>query len=49
MHNDKGESVKSAGPSIPVSILGFNGAPSAGDAFNVLTDEREAKPNCSET
>ena len=43
MHNDKGESVREAGPSIPVSILGFNGAPSAGDAFNVLTDEREAK------
>ena len=43
MHNDKGESVKEAGPSIPVSILGFNGAPSAGDSFNVLSDEREAK------
>ncbi len=43
MHNDKGESVREAGPSIPVSILGFNGAPSAGDSFNVLSDEREAK------
>lgn len=43
MHNDKGESVKEAGPSIPVSILGFNGAPSAGDSFNILEDEREAK------
>ena len=43
MHNDKGESVQSAGPSIPVSILGFNGAPSAGDSFNILEDEREAK------
>lgn len=43
MHNDKGESVSEAGPSIPVSILGFNGAPSAGDAFNILEDEREAK------
>ncbi|MDX1348665.1 MAG: translation initiation factor IF-2 [Putridiphycobacter sp.] len=43
MHNDKGESVTEAGPSIPVSILGFNGAPSAGDAFNILEDEREAK------
>lgn len=43
MHNDKGESVKEAGPSIPVSVLGFNGAPSAGDSFNVLSDEKEAK------
>ncbi|MFD1551614.1 translation initiation factor IF-2 [Putridiphycobacter roseus] len=43
MNNDKGEAVTEAGPSIPVSILGFNGAPSAGDSFNVLLDEREAK------
>lgn len=43
MTNDKGKRIKEAGPSIPVSILGFNGAPSAGDSFNVLTDEREAK------
>jgi len=43
MENDKGERVQKAGPSIPVAILGFNGAPSAGDAFNVLEDEKEAK------
>ncbi|UKN00867.1 translation initiation factor IF-2 [Paracrocinitomix mangrovi] len=43
MHNEHGQVVKEAGPSTPVSILGFNGAPSAGDKFNVLTDEREAK------
>ncbi|WP_066756445.1 translation initiation factor IF-2 [Crocinitomix algicola] len=43
MHNDKGQLVKEAGPSTPVSILGFNGAPSAGDQFNVLEDEREVK------
>ena len=43
MHNDKGQAVKEAGPSIPVSILGFNGAPSAGDASNVLNDEKEVK------
>ncbi|MEX1002572.1 MAG: translation initiation factor IF-2 [Crocinitomicaceae bacterium] len=43
MHNERGQEVKEAGPSIPVSILGFNGAPSAGDRFNVLSDEREAK------
>jgi translation initiation factor IF-2 len=43
MHNEHGKAVKEAGPSTPVSILGFNGAPSAGDRFNVLTDEKEAK------
>ena len=43
MHNEHGQEVKEAGPSKPVSILGFNGAPSAGDRFNVLSDEREAK------
>jgi len=43
MHNERGLTVKEAGPSMPVSILGFTGAPSAGDKFNVLTDEREAK------
>lgn len=43
MENDKGQRVKEAGPSIPVSILGFNGAPSAGDKFNVVADEKEAK------
>lgn len=43
MENDKGQRIKEAGPSVPVAILGFNGAPSAGDAFNVLSDEKEAK------
>jgi translation initiation factor IF-2 len=43
MHNDKGQLVEEAGPSTPVSILGFNGAPSAGDQFHCLLDEREAK------
>jgi len=43
MHNERGQAVKEAGPSMPVSILGFTGAPSAGDKFNVLSDEREAK------
>ena len=43
MHNERGQLVKSAGPSTPVSILGLNGAPQAGDTFNVMTDEREAK------
>lgn len=43
MQNEHGHAVKEAGPSMPVSILGFNGAPSAGDQFNVLSDEKEAK------
>lgn len=43
MHNEHGQEVEEAGPSRPVSILGFNGAPSAGDRFNVLSDEKEAK------
>lgn len=43
MHNEHGKEVEEAGPSTPVSILGFNGAPSAGDSFNVLSDEKEAK------
>jgi len=43
MHDEKGKSLKEAGPSTPVSILGINGAPSAGDKFHVLDDEREAK------
>ncbi len=43
MFNERGESVKYAGPSTPVLLLGLNGAPQAGDTFNVLTDEKEAK------
>ena len=43
MFNERGQKVKEAGPSTPVSILGLNGAPSAGDKFNVMTDEKEAK------
>jgi translation initiation factor IF-2 len=43
MHNEHGVVVKEAGPSAPVSILGINGAPSAGDKFNVMEDEREAR------
>ena len=35
--------MKEAGPSTPVLMLGLNGAPQAGDEFNVMTDEREAK------
>lgn len=43
MFDDKGTSLKVAGPSTPVSILGLDGAPQAGDKFNVFEDEREAK------
>ncbi len=43
MYNESGQEVKKAGPSQPVSMLGLNGAPNAGDKFNVLADEREAR------
>lgn len=43
MFDDKGANLKEAGPSTPVSILGLDGAPQAGDKFNVFEDEREAK------
>ncbi len=43
MENERGQRVKEAGPSFPVEVLGLNGAPSAGDKFHVLDDEREAK------
>ena len=43
MHDESGVNVESAGPSKPVSVLGMNGASSAGDIFNVLDDEKEMK------
>ena len=43
MFNERGVKVDKAGPSTPVSVLGLNGAPAAGEKFNVLADEREAK------
>ena len=43
MHDERGNDVVEAGPSTPVSILGLDGAPQAGDKFNVFEDEREAK------
>ena len=43
MFNERGTPVEEAGPSIPVSVLGLNGAPNAGDKFNVMEDEREAR------
>jgi translation initiation factor IF-2 len=41
--DENGKSVKSAGPSIPVEVLGFNGVPEAGDEFVVVADEKKAK------
>ena len=43
MTNEHGKNVKEAGPSMPVQLLGLNGAPTAGDKFNVMSDEREAR------
>jgi len=43
MHDERGHDILEAGPSTPVSILGLDGAPQAGDKFNVFEDEREAK------
>jgi translation initiation factor IF-2 len=43
MFNERGEKVEKAGPSTPVLLLGLNGAPQAGDTFNVMKDEKEAK------
>ncbi|SEA36168.1 translation initiation factor IF-2 [Psychroflexus halocasei] len=43
LHDERGNKVNEAGPSTPVSILGLDGAPQAGDTFQVMNDEREAK------
>ena len=43
MFNERGQKIQVAGPSTPVSVLGLNGAPAAGEKFNVLSDEKEAK------
>ncbi|MFT0713409.1 translation initiation factor IF-2 [Flagellimonas lutimaris] len=43
MQDERGKNVESAGPATPISILGLDGAPQAGDRFHVLEDEREAK------
>ena len=43
MHDERGHKVYEAGPATPISILGLDGAPQAGDKFNVFEDEREAK------
>ena len=43
MTNDKGRTVKSAGPSVPVEITGLAEVPAPGDEFNAVTDERMAR------
>lgn len=43
MRNEIGKEVKSAGPSIPVEILGLSGVPSAGDEMTVVRDEKKAR------
>ncbi len=43
MFDERGTRIDVAGPSTPVSVLGFDGAPSAGDKFNVFEDEKEAR------
>jgi translation initiation factor IF-2 len=43
LYDERGKTVKAAGPSIPVQILGFEGVPAAGDIFAVVTDANEAR------
>jgi translation initiation factor IF-2 len=43
LFDERGKTVKEAGPSIPVQILGFEGVPAAGDSFTVVTDAVEAR------
>lgn len=43
MFNERGQRVKEAGPSEPVIVLGLNGAPQAGDNFNVFAEDHEAR------
>ena len=43
MENDHGDRVKSAGPSVPVEVLGLNGTPEAGDVLNVVETEAQAR------
>jgi translation initiation factor IF-2 len=43
MNNEHGKPIELAGPATPISILGINGAATAGDKFHVMEDEREAR------
>jgi translation initiation factor IF-2 len=46
--NDRGQTIKEAGPSMPVELLGLNGVPAAGDTFIVAADEKTAKDVASQ-
>ncbi len=43
MHNERGKPIREAGPSTPALVLGLNGAPQAGDNFNVMKTDKEAR------
>ena len=43
LNNDKGDRVETAGPAVPVEVIGFSGVPSAGERFIVLDEERKAR------
>ena len=43
MYNERGKNITEAGPSIPVMMLGLNGAPQAGEKFNIISNEKEVK------
>jgi translation initiation factor IF-2 len=43
LFNERGQSMPQAGPSMPAQVLGLDGAPSSGDTFNVMEDEKEAR------
>jgi len=43
LHNERGQTIEEAGPSMPAAVLGLDGAPQAGDQFHVMSDEREAR------
>ncbi|MFO7869477.1 MAG: translation initiation factor IF-2 [Bacteroidales bacterium] len=43
MFNERGQRIKEAGPSVPATILGLNGAPQAGDRFHILETDKEAR------
>ena len=43
MFNERGNRITEAGPSMPVQVIGLNGAPQAGDYFNIMESDREAK------
>ncbi len=43
IHNERGNKIEEVGPAMPASVLGFSGAPAAGDKFYVFEDEKEAR------